>query len=81
MIPYAAGERSAEEWAERNGCDRSPVRTSYGNAYCEAWSGCDEGAAVELCTLPFWTHLWPTENASIPASSRIWEFFQAHPLE
>ena len=81
VIPFSSGRRAAVDWAERNGCDESPTRERFGSSYCDRWSGCEDGASVEFCSASGWTHLWPTEGSSIPASSRIWEFFEQHPLD
>jgi polyhydroxybutyrate depolymerase len=89
VIPYSAGESTAEFWAETNGCGTTRS-TSFqqGVATCETWDGCPDGGEVALCTFEGVAHCWPgqpfcpdgasTEDAHVNAL--MWEFFQEHAL-
>jgi polyhydroxybutyrate depolymerase len=99
IVPYngggAGGAESVDEtilgWVQRNGCtDAAPtVVFQEGDATCEEYSSCNEGAAVRLCTLDGGGHQWPGGesaglggplNMDISASQALGEFFAAHPM-
>ena len=98
LVPYDGGgatgfpsvDATVSDWAERDGCTGDPVVTfEDGDARCEAWSGCDQGSAVELCTIDGGGHTWPggrvpavvgVTSDDLSASERMWDFFAAHPL-
>lgn len=77
--------RSAERWAEANGCsaaarvdtvdDGDAIRTTYG--------ACRGGGDVVFYAIPRGGHAWPLParaGARVPATALIWAFFAAHPL-
>ncbi len=78
--------------AQRNGCQPKPVDTVVATDVTRtAYTGCANGAAVELYTIREGGHTWPGGGAmaewfvgrtttSLDASSVMWEFFSAHPL-
>jgi polyhydroxybutyrate depolymerase len=74
VIRYSTGERAMRGWAERNGCAGEPVREMFGRSYCDRWTRCRGGVAVELCTDVGGWHLWPSARTAHPASPAIWEF-------
>ena len=80
VVAYDAGAEATSHWATRNGCAASPIRTELGRSYCDQWIDCDGGATVELCTLTGWNHLWPGALTAIPASERLWAFFERFQL-
>lgn len=96
IVPYNGGFGATSVpdctagWVERNGCDPTPTVTfDMGDATCETYSGCDEGADVVLCTLDGGGHQWPggqsggpfgTVNMDIFASEALLDFFDAHPM-
>ena len=99
VVPFNGGgagnaesvDTTIQGWVQRNGCtDTSPaVVFQEGDATCEEYSSCNEGAAVRLCTLQGGGHQWPggesagpggTLNMDISASQTLAEFFAAHPM-
>lgn len=103
QIPYNGGEqlygivrlKSVEEtvsdWAvNKNGCTIGPTQTfRNGVAYCRTWTGCREGADVELCLLEGTPHCWPgslcTEypapgSNDVNADDHMWDFFSRFEL-
>lgn len=77
-------------WVTRNGCNATPTITfDEGDASCETYAECTDGADVTLCTLEGGGHQWPggqsagpggTINMDIEASTALLDFFDAHPL-
>ena len=60
IVPYEGNlgfdgvsvEAHVEGWVERNGCAAGPeVFFDEDDVQCERWSACDEGSAVEFCTV------------------------------
>jgi polyhydroxybutyrate depolymerase len=93
IVNYDLDATSIAAWVGMNGCDATPVTTEYEGSHCDAYSGCDEGADVEFCTMDPMGHCWPggsslacieailgTYNDDIDASSRIWAFFSQFSL-
>ena len=53
---------SVAAWASADGCAPNPAtRTAPGPVSVRTWSGCAQGARVELVTFPGNGHTWPTE--------------------
>lgn len=79
-------------WARRNGCDTNPVDTVVATDVTRlAYTNCAGDAGVVLYTIQGGGHTWPggtplpqwfagRTSQSIDATSRMWEFFRAHPL-
>ncbi len=76
-------------WVQRNGCGATTTSTfSQGDAHCESYEGCSQGATVTLCTLEGGGHQWPggqstgigALNTDIFASEAILGFFEQHPM-
>ena len=79
-------------WARRNGCGEGPVDSAVAaDVTRRSYPGCTSDAAVVLYTVHGGGHSWPgskpsTEwfvgrtTRSIDATSLMWEFFRAHPL-
>lgn len=76
-------------WTGRNGCTAPPVRVlEVPGAYCERYSGCRDGVAVQLCVTETGGHSWPgarqVRDGKAPASQAIsaddvmWDFFGRH---
>ena len=98
LVPYGGGgatgfasvDATVGDWVERDGCSGEPeVTFDDGDAHCEAWTGCAEGSAVELCVIDGGGHTWPggrvpavvgVTSDDLSASERMWDFFAAHPL-
>ena len=87
---FLSAPGSCEGWAERNGCNATSTPTfMQDDVRCEAWTDCDEGAVVELCTIEGGGHTWPggtplpllgRTTQTISASELAWEFFEMHPF-
>jgi polyhydroxybutyrate depolymerase len=96
IVPYDGGFGATSvadctaDWVERNGCDPTATVTfDMGDATCETYSSCTDGADVVLCTLDGGGHQWPggqsagplgTINMDIFASEALLDFFDAHPM-
>ncbi len=89
-VNFASVQESVGFWTAFNGCDPQPQTTSSADIQHQVWSGCRDGAAVELYTIIGGKHAWPGSNGpgwaggdeptqSISASDVIWDFFAAHP--
>ena len=77
-------------WVQRVHCSTQPRRTlDRPGAYCEAYAGCDGGAAVQLCVTEQGGHSWPgapsvrrgkaPATTALDANQVIWDFFSASP--
>ena len=60
-----------------------------GDVTCEEWSGCRDGASVQLCTIAGGGHQWPGgftvpflgyNTDDISATEAMWDFFRMHSL-
>lgn len=86
---FASVEASLAPFLAANGCGDATEQTfQQGDATCDAWSACADGAAVERCKIDGGGHTWPSGNmpdifgptsTDLDASTRIMEFFAAHP--
>lgn len=89
LVQYQNGADSVAEWAVRNECQGEPVRTQFGNSYCDVYEQCADGAMTGLCTLDPEGHCWPggSESLCLPpiapynddihANEHMWAFFGA----
>ncbi|MBI4423695.1 MAG: hypothetical protein HY554_08210 [Elusimicrobia bacterium] len=58
----------AGRWAKRNGCQGEPKESSRsGNAVCETFGLCSQGADVTLCSIAGLGHVWPGGGYGIEA--------------
>ena len=86
---------SIDFWVDNNRCALPPLRPSYqqGDATCERYSACQDGASVTLCTVEQGGHTWPGVDANpvastcggepmldLDANALMWTFFMEHPL-
>jgi polyhydroxybutyrate depolymerase len=86
---------AASRWATRDGCDPTPaVRHPATTVTLTAYSGCRNGASVELYTIEGEGHEWPggptlpadltrvlgPQSNAVDANALIWKFFAAHHL-
>lgn len=69
IIDIGDARAARDAWAQSNGC-RGTERNG-----CELYKECSDGAVVQYCEEEV-AHHWPE-----PATRRIWEFFQAHPMK
>jgi polyhydroxybutyrate depolymerase len=84
-------------WRTQNGCSDTSMQTyASGDATCQTYSGCKDGAVVTLCTIMDGGHTWPggsttalpsiattivgKMSSSIDASSQLWDFFKKYRL-
>ncbi len=59
-VPVAAASATAAKWAELNRCEPAPRRIlDEAGAYCEAYTYCQRGTAVQLCVTDGGTQAWP----------------------
>ncbi len=80
-------------WARRNRCGTNPVDSVVATDVTRLeYTKCADDAAVVLYTINGGGHTWPggkplpvwfvgPTSRSIDATSRMWEFFRAHPLQ
>lgn len=86
VMDFVSVPETVGRWVARNGCQPRAERTlERPGAWCERYSGCRDGAAVQLCVTSSGGHSWPgadtvrrgKENASqaLDANDTIWAFF------
>ena len=84
IVPFLGTRRTIADWVARNGCDSEPTVTfDEGNATCETYGACTDGADITLCSIRGLGHLWPGgpgSLSSIDATDAIWDFFAARRL-
>lgn len=86
---------AAKRWAAHDGCRAAPaVSRPAATVTLTSYSGCRNGAAVELYTIAGEGHEWPggptlppvlqhllgPQSDAIDADTLMWRFFAAHPL-
>jgi polyhydroxybutyrate depolymerase len=89
-VAYQGVENWMGLWAAHNGCADEPVEENpSGSVRLVRYTGCDEGASVELYVVEGGGHTWPgaldlqrlgATTHEISATDLIWEFFAAHPM-
>ncbi|MEQ9504378.1 MAG: PHB depolymerase family esterase [Deltaproteobacteria bacterium] len=87
---YLSVEDTIDGWVQRNGCSPTAAVTfQQDDVTCETWSGCDDGAEVQLCTIDGGGHTWPGgapvpglghTSDTIDASETMWTFFERFTL-
>jgi polyhydroxybutyrate depolymerase len=68
-------------WVKEDGCLPVPRHEEAGVLHTDLYSGCNEGAAVELCAIDGGHHAWPgtrTSGNDVAATDLIWSFFSTH---
>ena len=91
----ASASESIGFWISNNRCALAPLLPTYGvgTARCETHSLCQDGAAVELCTIEGGGHVWSGNGIAplagdvcggantndLVANDRIWDFFNRNP--
>jgi len=98
LVAYSTGGLSpdmltvpdtARKWAELDACTKGPdVSLERGNVRCEAWSSCQGGTSVTLCTVDGGGHCWPGQSfcpyppstVDVDASREIATFFKSFKL-
>lgn len=75
VVSYFGGlfesvEGTIDGWVARNGCEGEPERIiDVGEAWCDAYSACEDGTEVVLCTVEGGGHCWPGNPACLGAFS------------
>jgi len=87
---FPSAPDTVEGWRVRSGCgETSAPSFAEGDTACQAWSGCDGGASVELCVIEDGGHTWPggqvpsflgKTTQALEGSDYLWQFFSAHPM-
>lgn len=99
VVPYNGGglggadsvKDTIDGWVKRNGCTGQPVNVySKGDASCDEYQSCAQGASVRLCSIDGGGHQWPGGESAggiggklstdISASEEMFTFFSAHPM-
>ncbi len=88
VTEFTSIPETISKWVKRDGC-RPEAQKTFENegAYCEAYSGCQDNAAVELCVTQDGGHSWPgavktprkkaPPSTAINATDAIWDFFNS----
>jgi polyhydroxybutyrate depolymerase len=69
-------------WVKQDACADGPKHDETPELHTDMYSGCKDGAAVELFAIQGGHHMWPglrTSGNSVPATDLIWSFFSQHP--
>ncbi|MFN8051723.1 MAG: PHB depolymerase family esterase [Acidimicrobiales bacterium] len=64
----------ADGVAEDDGCTAPPTERTDGDVTTKEWSGCADGARVELVSIANWPHQWPL-SGSLDATTEVLKFF------
>jgi polyhydroxybutyrate depolymerase len=101
VVPYDGGGLGGADsvgdtiagWVQRNGCKDAQPTNVYqkGDATCDEYQACTDGASVRLCTIDGGGHQWPGGESAgglggkvstdISASEEMFTFFAAHPMK
>lgn len=85
---------SINTFVANNRCNSTPhQRYANEDALCIVYDGCEDNADVELCVITSAGHVWPgsadlgaegichgNTTDALDANSKLWAFFQAHPM-
>jgi len=91
VIPYTGGqgtglmeglifppvEEGIATWVKENGCTGSPQEEKQESLTHTVYAYCQAGSAVEIYLINNMRHVWP--RPFIFQTSKIWDFFVAHP--
>lgn len=88
VMDFVSVPETISRWVKRNRCATTPRRVlETPGAYCDLYSGCDEGVTVQVCVSETGGHSWPgaavvrrgKEEATkaLDANDVIWSFFAA----
>jgi polyhydroxybutyrate depolymerase len=87
--------QAAQDWAAQDGCGTSPATSTLAPSVTLAdYTGCRDGAAIELYSIAGAGHEWPDgptmpsaltrvlgpQSDAVDADALIWTFFHSHPL-
>lgn len=89
-IVFRSVDETMKTFRARYTCgDAAKPVSEKGDTRCEEWTGCKDGAALELCTVKDGGHQWPGGEATpvggktskdFAASAAVLDFFAAHPM-
>lgn len=89
-VDFRSVDETVSTFRKRWTCgEASKLVSEKGDTRCEEWTGCQDGARVELCTVTGGGHKWPggpvggvggKTSTDFDASARILDFFAAHPM-
>ena len=95
IVPHLHHEKSLPVWAEKNGCNKTPVTRKISEEVTQiSYGGCKGNAEVVFYRIDGGGHTWPDSpraeayeklglgktNKDINASNLMWSFFEGHPL-
>jgi len=86
VADFVSVAETISRWTERNHCAAAPKRVlEVPGAYCEVYTGCSDGAQVQLCVTDRGGHSWPgtkdrrigkePATQALSANDVMWEFF------
>ena len=85
QVDFTSVPDTVNKWVALNACPAIPKTVlSVPGALCEAYSGCNGGASVQLCITDTGGHAWPggtkplggqSGSSAISANEVIWDFF------
>jgi polyhydroxybutyrate depolymerase len=90
VTDFTSVPETITRWTRRNQCSSAPPTRVLARpgAYCERYSGCSDGAAVQLCVTETGGHSWPgagqvrggkeAPSQAISANDVMWDFFSQH---
>lgn len=90
VMDFVSAPETIARWVQRDQCQPTPRRVlDKPGAYCEAYAGCADNVAVQLCVLDEGGHSWPgaqevrrgkeAATQALVANDVIWDFFLANP--
>jgi polyhydroxybutyrate depolymerase len=86
-VSHTAVPATIDKWVKLNACNPQPQRVmAVSGAYCDRYSGCKDGARVQLCVTERGAHSWPgggvnvrakePPSKAIVANDVMWDFFE-----
>lgn len=87
ITAFTSVPETVARWVKRDACMATPRRVlERPGAWCERYSGCQEGVAVQLCVTESGGHSWPGAEAvrrgkegasqALSANDVMWDFFE-----
>lgn len=85
VTSFTSVPETLSRWVRRNACAPTPERVlEHPGAWCERYSGCQGGAAVQLCVTEHGGHSWPgvvrqgkqAASQALSANDVMWDFFE-----
>ncbi|QXC61781.1 hypothetical protein KSP35_02780 [Aquihabitans sp. G128] len=92
MVERPGAVASSTSWADHDGCGAKPKDATVNDRVTRSvWSGCADGADVELFTIDGGEHTWPGSvgmaayetllgpvSDAVDANDLLWDFFDSH---